>query len=502
MRPRRGTKTIKLVLSEVSAGKGVEANFSIKDSGSALGITSVTVSGTEVEIVMDDVIQNNADITINYTASDSAKINDSAGNVLETTSSPVAVSLTQDTDAPTIKSAKADAGTKLIVLDLSEEVTGAPDAGDFAVSIDGSAATVSSVALASDGLSVTLTLSDFITNGQSLLLNYTQNSSSSKQLNDTLSTPLASISGVSVSLTDDAVIPTITSVTSTTSDGTYKSGQQVSIDVKFSEDVLITGTPQLQLETGTTDQKADFASVSGSTATFTYTILTGDVSSDLDYTSASALTLNSGTIVDVSNNAANLALVDPGQPGSLGNASAIVIDTAAPDVTVSDISYSSANNDLKISGTGLGDVASFDWTKFKLDINSDDDTTTDHVFSDADIDQILSSSDTRITVLLVDDSVSTTGANKIEAMTGFGVAGGKDSFEISSGFFIDTPGNVSTSTADVRWKIPTVTSANYTETTNTLTLKGQDLDLISDYNISQVNWDKFTWNVDGSSAAS
>ena len=117
---------MKLVLSEVSAGKGVEANFSIKDSGSALGITSVTVSGTEVEIVMDDVIQNNADITINYTASDSAKINDSAGNVIETTSSPVAVSLTQDTDAPTIKSAKADAGTKLIVLDLSEEVTGLP----------------------------------------------------------------------------------------------------------------------------------------------------------------------------------------------------------------------------------------------------------------------------------------------------------------------------------------------------------------------------------------
>ena len=72
------------------------------------------MSGTEIEIVMDDVIQNNASITVSYTASDSAKINDSAGNVLETTNSPVAVSLTQDTDAPTIKSAKADAGTKLI----------------------------------------------------------------------------------------------------------------------------------------------------------------------------------------------------------------------------------------------------------------------------------------------------------------------------------------------------------------------------------------------------
>ena len=67
-----------------------------------------------------------------------------------------------------------------------------------------------------------------------------------------------------------------------------------------------------------------------------------------------------------------------------------------------------------------------------------------------------------IAIKLVDDNVSTTGANKIEGMSGYGVAGGKDSFEISSGFFIDNPGNVSTSTADVRWKIPTITATQIT----------------------------------------
>ena len=56
-------------------------------------------------------------------------------------------------------------------------------------------------------------------------------------------TPLASISDVNVTLTADTVIPTVTAVTSTTSDGYYKSGQAISIDVTFSEDVIVSGTP-------------------------------------------------------------------------------------------------------------------------------------------------------------------------------------------------------------------------------------------------------------------
>ena len=231
-------------------------------------------------------------------------------------------------------------------------------------------------------MSLTINLSNFIKNGETLTVSYVEELVKFKEMNDNLSTPLASISDVNVTLTADAVIPTVTAVTSTTSDGYYKSGQAISSDVTFSEDVIVSGTPQLQLETGTTDQKADYASGSGSNKlTFTYNILTGDASADLDYVYTSSLALNGGKIVDVSNNAANLTLASPGSTGSLGAVSAILVDTTAPNVVISAISYDSSNNVIYIDGTGMDDVASFDWTKLKLDINSDDSSTADHTFS-------------------------------------------------------------------------------------------------------------------------
>ncbi len=126
--------------------------------------------------------------------------------------------------------------------------------------------------------------------------------------------------------------PTVTGVTSSTANGSYKVGDQVSIQVGFSEAVTVSGTPQLVLETGTTDRTLDYVSGSGGTAlTFTYTVQTGDTSADLDYLSTSALALNSGTINATSGGAAAvLTLASPGASESLGDSKAIVIDTTAP----------------------------------------------------------------------------------------------------------------------------------------------------------------------------
>lgn len=68
--------------------------------------------------------------------------------------------------------------------------------------------------------------------------------------------------------------------------------------------------------------------------TFTYTVQSGDNSSDLD---ASALALNSGTIRDTALNNATLTL--PGAPNSLGANKDIVIYSVAP--TVSSVSPTS-----------------------------------------------------------------------------------------------------------------------------------------------------------------
>ena len=128
------------------------------------------------------------------------------------------------------------------------------------------------------------------------------------------------------------VPPTVTSVTSTTANGSYKAGDVVAITVAFSDTVNVTGTPQLTLETGTTDRVADYVSGSGtSTLTFNYTVQAGDTSADLDYISNSALALNSGTITDTVGNAATLTLASPGAANSLGANKVIVIDTTAPN---------------------------------------------------------------------------------------------------------------------------------------------------------------------------
>ncbi|MEM7556367.1 MAG: DUF4347 domain-containing protein, partial [Cyanobacteria bacterium P01_A01_bin.84] len=107
----------------------------------------------------------------------------------------------------------------------------------------------------------------------------------------------------------DGILPTVTNITSTTINGTYKIGDTIDITVEFSEIVNVTDTPQLTLETGTTDRIIDYVSGSGTNIlTFSYIVETDDESLDLDYISNTALTLNNGSIQDGSGNDATLTL--------------------------------------------------------------------------------------------------------------------------------------------------------------------------------------------------
>ncbi|SNY49496.1 autotransporter-associated beta strand repeat-containing protein [Arsukibacterium tuosuense] len=154
----------------------------------------------------------------------------------------------------------------------------------------------------------------------------------------------------------DAIAPTVTSISSSTANGTYKVGDSIIIQVNFDESVTVTGTPQLTLETGATDRATNYASGSGSsTLTFNYTVQAGDSTADLDYISSSALTLNGGTIKDTATNNATLTLASPGAANSLGANKAIVVDGVAP--TVSSVSVPA--NATYISGQNLDFTANF-----------------------------------------------------------------------------------------------------------------------------------------------
>ncbi|HTZ05527.1 MAG TPA: SwmB domain-containing protein, partial [Gaiellaceae bacterium] len=137
--------------------------------------------------------------------------------------------------------------------------------------------------------------------------------------------------GANKNIVIDTTAPTVTNVTATNTDGAYKAGQVVDVQVAFDEPVTVTGTPTLALNTG---EDSSYVSGSGtSTLTFDYTVQPGDTSADLDYTSTTALALSGGTIQDAAANDADLTLPSPGGAGSLGFNKAIVIDTTAPTVT-------------------------------------------------------------------------------------------------------------------------------------------------------------------------
>ncbi|MCX5944141.1 MAG: FG-GAP-like repeat-containing protein [Cyanobacteria bacterium] len=124
-------------------------------------------------------------------------------------------------------------------------------------------------------------------------------------------------------------------IRSTNDNGSYGIGSVIAIAVPFSEVVTVTGSPELVLETGSTDRTAIYVSGSGTnTLVFSYTVQAGDRSSDLDLADRSALTITNGSIQDGAGNDASLSLPAPGTSGSLGATSALVIDAVGPTGTL------------------------------------------------------------------------------------------------------------------------------------------------------------------------
>ncbi|MCB4407942.1 Hint domain-containing protein [Synechococcus sp. MU1642] len=200
--------------------------------------------------------------------------------------------------------------------------------------------------------------------------------------------------------------PTVQSVSSSTADGTYKPGDVITINVVFSEAVTVTttgGTPQLTLETGSTNQVVNYSSGSGTTTlAFSYTVQAGDTSADLDYTATSSLALNGGTIKDAAGNNASLTLPAVASSDSLAGNSALVIDTVRPTIaitdddadnslsagdtatltfTLSEASTDFVESDVTVSGGSLSNWTAVSSTVYTATFTPIADSTTDGVIS-------------------------------------------------------------------------------------------------------------------------
>ncbi|MEB3316774.1 MAG: FG-GAP-like repeat-containing protein [Cyanobacteriota bacterium] len=144
-------------------------------------------------------------------------------------------------------------------------------------------------------------------------------------------------------------------VTSTTTDGIYGPDSTITIQLSFTESVVVTGSPNILLETGSTDRIATYSSGSGTnTLSFRYTVQTGDATADLDTTANTSLRLNGGTIKDAAGNNAILTLPEPGAAGSLGANAALVIDGVAPVVGSEGVRLSLSATPGGVNGAGAG----------------------------------------------------------------------------------------------------------------------------------------------------
>nr|WP_267874823.1 Ig-like domain-containing protein [Duganella aquatilis] len=158
--------------------------------------------------------------------------------------------------------------------------------------------------------------------------------------------------------------PSVTNITSSTANGSYKAGSLIDVTMTFSDVVTVSGTPQLTLATGGAGRAINYTSGSGTnTLHFTYTVQAGDNSADLDIFSTSALSTNGGSIRNLSAVSATLTLPTPGATGSLGANKALVIDTVAPTLSISsDHATLKAGDTATITFTFSEDPgASFSW---------------------------------------------------------------------------------------------------------------------------------------------
>ncbi|MFN9473487.1 DUF4347 domain-containing protein, partial [Acidovorax sp.] len=255
-----------------------------------------------------------------------------------------------DTTPPTVSSinrvstATTNATSVNFTVKFSESVSGV-DTSDFSLTKGNTAnGTISSVT--GSGNTYTVTVNSISGDGTVRL----DLKSSGTGIKDTSNNAIPGGYTAGQLYTIDNTGPAVASVNSSSANGTYKAGDSVSIRVIFSETVIVTGTPQLTLETGATDQVVNYASGgSTNTLTFKYTVQAGDTTADLDYLGTAALALNGGTIKDAVGNASTLTLAAPGAANSLGNNKAIAIDSTAP--TVASVNSSTANGTYKVGDT-------------------------------------------------------------------------------------------------------------------------------------------------------
>jgi len=217
--------------------------FAVTANSSAVTVNSVAISGTTVQLTLASAIGSGKAVTVAYTAPavNSATTNtatqDTAGNdAITLAASSVTNSSTVDQIAPVYSSAVLAANGVTLTLTYNETMsatTASPS--NFAVLVDGSPATVSTVTTSGTSATVVLTLASAVNNNATLTVAYTapavNSATSNAAVQDSAGNDAVSFTAQNVtnSSANDVTRPTMTSAT------VLSSGTQVQIN--FSENI-------------------------------------------------------------------------------------------------------------------------------------------------------------------------------------------------------------------------------------------------------------------------
>ena len=339
------------------------------------------VAGRTITITVTEPIVGTSTITVGYTGTD---ITDGSGNELVdftsisvTDNMPGASTITES-DSPAISDATSlnifitHTDTPVISDESDMQITNAP--GDNTLAESDSPVISDATSL---NISITHTDTPAISDATSLNISITHtdtpvisdesdmqitNAPGDNTLAESDSPVISDATSLNIFIThtdtpaisdesdiSDINTPTVVGVSAT--GGPYKEGGIIEITVTFDQSVTLSGVLHLTLETGDDDAVVVYTSnTPGTELEFQYTVAAGHNSADLNYVDTTPLVLSSGTLVASTGGAA----ADLSLPAvtSLGGSSAVVVDTAAPTVIIS-------NDVVADNGTSPTDTVSY-----------------------------------------------------------------------------------------------------------------------------------------------
>jgi uncharacterized repeat protein (TIGR02059 family) len=201
------------------------SRFAVTVNGAALAVTGVAVVGSTVVLTLAGAVPHGAAVTVAYadpsSGNDASAIQDAAGNDAASLPATSVSNLVPDTTAPLLVSAVTSTDGATLVLGYNEALDAAhpPDAGSFAVQVNGSLVGVSAVGIV--GSSVLLTLASAVAHGASVTVGYADPTAGNdaSAIQDAAGNDAATLAATSVSnLVPDTTPPVLQSAM-TSADG-------------------------------------------------------------------------------------------------------------------------------------------------------------------------------------------------------------------------------------------------------------------------------------------